>query len=119
MHQIGCHRRQPITSAIRPTVFDHDVAAIDVTGLAQPFEKGRQLWRVVLGRSDVEKPDHRHRRLLRTRRKRPCCRSTAEKVDELAPLHVSPTPAMSARVTPKPWEMSDMVKVLEDWEAAN
>jgi IS1 family transposase len=29
------------------------------------------------------------------------------------------TPAMAAGVTPKLWEMSDMVKVLEDWEAAN
>jgi IS1 family transposase len=28
------------------------------------------------------------------------------------------TPAMAASVTPKLWEMSDMVKVLEDWEAA-
>jgi IS1 family transposase len=28
------------------------------------------------------------------------------------------TPAMAAGVTPKLWEMSDMVKVLEDWEAA-
>jgi IS1 family transposase len=27
------------------------------------------------------------------------------------------TPAMAARVTSKLWEMSDMVKVLEDWEA--
>jgi hypothetical protein len=27
------------------------------------------------------------------------------------------TPAMAANVTPKLWEMSDMVKVLEDWEA--
>ena len=26
------------------------------------------------------------------------------------------TPAMAANVTPKYWEMSDMVKVLEDWE---
>lgn len=26
------------------------------------------------------------------------------------------TPAMAAGVTPKLWEMSDMVKVLEDWE---
>jgi IS1 family transposase len=29
------------------------------------------------------------------------------------------TPAMAAGVTDKLWEMSDMVKVLEDWEAAN
>jgi len=28
------------------------------------------------------------------------------------------TPAMAAGVTAKLWEMSDMVKVLEDWEAA-
>jgi len=28
------------------------------------------------------------------------------------------TPAMAADVTPKLWEMSDLVKVLEDWEAA-
>ena len=28
------------------------------------------------------------------------------------------TPAMAAGVTPKLWEMSDLVKVLEDWEAA-
>ena len=28
------------------------------------------------------------------------------------------TPAMAAGVTKKLWEMSDMVKVLEDWEAA-
>ena len=26
------------------------------------------------------------------------------------------TPAMAAKVTERPWEMSDMVKVLEDWE---
>ena len=40
MNQISCHRRQPITSAIRPAIFDRDVTAIDVTGFAQPFEKG-------------------------------------------------------------------------------
>ena len=28
------------------------------------------------------------------------------------------TPAMAAKVAPKLWEMSDMVKVLEEWEAA-
>jgi hypothetical protein len=29
------------------------------------------------------------------------------------------TPAMAARVTSKLWEMSDMVKVFQDWEATN
>jgi len=39
-------------------------------------------------------------------------------VSALGHKRTSP-PAMAARVTPKLWEMSDMVKVLEDWEAAN
>src|SRR5262249_7131025 len=46
------------------------------------------MWLMTLGRSDVDKSAHRHRRLLRTRSERPCCRSTAEKCDELASLHV-------------------------------
>src|SRR5215471_17290678 len=46
------------------------------------------MWLMTLGRSDVDKPDHRHRRLLRTCSERPCCDSTAEKCDELASLHV-------------------------------
>lgn len=29
------------------------------------------------------------------------------------------SPAMAAGLTGKLWEMADMVKVLEDWEAAN
>ena len=40
MHQISHHRRQPINSALRPAVFDRDVAANHVTGFAQSFEKG-------------------------------------------------------------------------------
>ena len=98
-NEISGHRRQPIVVTLRPSIFDNHVLAIDVAGFAQPFEKSRQLPRVNLGRSGVEKPDHRHRRLLRTRRKRPCCRSTAEKCDELAPLHVSP-------VRTTPWAMA-------------
>jgi hypothetical protein len=77
MNQISHHRRQPIAVTFPPAVFDRHVAAIDVTGFAQPFEKGRQGSRVTLGRSDVEKPDHRHRQLLGARRKRPCYRRAA------------------------------------------
>src|SRR5215469_9467706 len=32
--------------------------------------------------------NHRHRRLLRARRERPCCCRAAEQRDELAPLHL-------------------------------
>ena len=40
MDQISNHRRQPVGSTLSPAIFDCDVAAIDVTGFAQPFEKG-------------------------------------------------------------------------------
>jgi hypothetical protein len=39
MNQIGRHRRQPIKAAPRPAVLDRHVAAINITVLAQPFEK--------------------------------------------------------------------------------
>ena len=35
----------------------------------------------------MEEPDHRHRWLLRMRRKRPGCRRATEPCDELAPSH--------------------------------
>jgi hypothetical protein len=90
MNQISYHRRQPISSTLRPAVFDRDVAAIDVTGFAQPFEKGRQLSRQILGRSAVDKPDHWHRLPLRMRDKRPNRCRTTNNLDEIAPPHVSP-----------------------------
>src|SRR6516165_11344382 len=34
-----------------------------------------------------DKSDHRHRRLLRARRERPCCRRAAEQRYESAPFH--------------------------------
>jgi hypothetical protein len=34
----------------------------------------------------MKKPDHRHRRLLRARRERPCCRA-AECCDKVSPSH--------------------------------
>ena len=42
-NQISYHCRQPIGTALCQEVFDHDGMAIDVTGFAHPFKKGRQL----------------------------------------------------------------------------
>jgi hypothetical protein len=39
LNQISHQRWQPISSALRPAVFDRHVLAIDVTRFAQPFEK--------------------------------------------------------------------------------
>jgi putative tryptophan/tyrosine transport system substrate-binding protein len=58
--------------------------------LGQSALKRRQLR--LVHNSGVQIPDHWHRWLLRTRRQRPSCRRTAEKGDELAPLHFHPGP---------------------------
>jgi hypothetical protein len=42
LNQIGRQRRQPVILALRPAVFDCNVAAIDVTGLTEPFDKSRR-----------------------------------------------------------------------------
>src|SRR5262249_8062000 len=69
-----------------PTVFDRDILALDMTRVFQALAKSAQALRVPVRRCDVEKPDHRHRGLLRPRRKRPhgC---PAEERDELASFH--------------------------------
>jgi hypothetical protein len=53
--------------------------------------KGRQLLGRTSGRTGIEKTNHRHRRVLRARRERPCCRRASEKRDEFASLHVFPS----------------------------
>ena len=76
-------------------VLDRHVLAFDVAGFVEAFaERGRKA-RGGIGRPVSDKPDHRHRRLLRARSERPRYRHTAEKRDELASLHVSPLRATS------------------------
>jgi hypothetical protein len=60
---------------------------------------------VPVRRSDVEEPNHRHRRLLRPRRERPRSRRTAEQRDEIAPLHSRTSLARAMNTSDKetPW----------------
>src|SRR5262249_16725377 len=73
----------------RPFVIDNNVLTLDK---AYFLDTRAERSDVVVGpplkwrRTTGEKPNHRHRRLLRARRERPCG-SAAEKRDELAPLH--------------------------------
>jgi hypothetical protein len=90
-HQIGCHSRQPVVTAFGPAKLDGDVLAVDVASLFQTRAEAGDVIHEWLRRRAVEKPDHRQHGLLGTRRKRPCCRRTADKRDEFAPLHVSPS----------------------------
>jgi len=78
-NQISRQHRETIVLMLRPAIFDHDVLALDVTGLIQSFpERSYQMWSLRKG-PDAEKSDHRHRRLLRARRDRPRCRRAAER----------------------------------------
>ena len=97
MNQIGHHRRQAIKLALCPAVYNFYVVALNITAFSQPFEKGRQLLTRTLSRSGVDKSNYRHRRLLRTRRKRPR-RRAAEQRDEVAPSHVWMAPAWQEKM---------------------
>src|SRR5262245_53824068 len=87
MNQIGYQCRQSVVLPLRPPPFDRYVAALNVTGFAQPLAKCGDGPRVAtLGPTGVDEPDHRQRRLLRARRERPR-RRASEQRDELPPLH--------------------------------
>ena len=86
-NQIGRQCRQSIVLTLRPAIFDRHVAAFDIAGFAQALaECAPRSGAYSAGRPAIEKPDHRHRRLLRARRQRPR-RRAAEPRDELAPSH--------------------------------
>src|SRR5262249_21338394 len=71
--------------SLRPSVFDCDVLALDVAELRKPATEGDQ--EGPIRRYRTEKPDHRHRWLLRARCERPCRSRAADERDELAALH--------------------------------
>jgi hypothetical protein len=63
--QISSHSRKPIELALRPTIFDGDVAALLIAVFTQSPPKRCHHRRERISRSTIEKPDHGHRRLLR------------------------------------------------------
>ena len=69
-----------------PAVFDRHVLALDIAGVFEALAKSAQTVRERIRRCGAEKPDHRHRRLLRARRQRPRGCRAAEQRDELAPF---------------------------------
>ena len=68
-HQIGRQLRHPIHLIFGQTEFDRHVLALDITGLLQALAKSaQQPLRDPSSDWAIEKPDHRHRWLLRARR---------------------------------------------------
>ena len=87
--------RRPFPAADRsgppPTVLDRRRSGPRLKpALLKALAKRRYEMGVVCQPMLVQEANHRHRRLLRTRRKRPRGRRTAEKRDELAPSHCRP-----------------------------
>ena len=97
-NQIGRRARQSIDLALGPAVFDRHVLALDIAALLKALAERAQVVCKRDWRSAVEKPNHRHRRLLRARRERPRRRRAAEQRDELAPLHSITSSAIASSV---------------------
>src|SRR6516162_966183 len=87
-YQIACEVGQSVDLVLRPTILDRHILALDVTSFTNALPECGQIACTVGKRRAAEEPDHRHSRLLRARRERPCGRA-AEESDECAPLCMS------------------------------
>ena len=70
-HQFGCHLEQLLVMAFSPAILDGDILPDDIAGALEAVREAGDIEFVGCGRPGADKPDHRHRRLLRARRKRP------------------------------------------------
>src|SRR5262249_1921071 len=87
-NKIGRQFRQSIGLMLSPTELDGDVPALDVACFLETIAECSCKRCPRVSRRAVQVSDHRHRRLLRARRERPCRRSAAEQRDELAAVQL-------------------------------
>src|SRR5262249_43556379 len=92
------HLWQSIKVAFRPAEFNRNVLALDEARFAQAVAECRHQRDVLLWRTRVQISDHRHCRLLPSRRERPRSRRTAEQRDELAFFHSITSSARASKV---------------------
>src|SRR5262249_40241340 len=95
--QLNCLLRKAVILSLRPTVFDCDVATLDVAGLLEALLNCRYKRRVWGWRHAAEDADHGHC-LLRLRSERPRCRAAKQR-NELAPLHSITSSARASRLS--------------------
>src|SRR5262249_5517497 len=88
-YQIGCKIGQSVVLVLRPAILNRHILALDVAGFTKALAECGQIGCTIDRRRAEEEPYHRHRRLLRPRRKRPSGRA-AEQQYELAPITRSP-----------------------------
>src|SRR5262249_47403686 len=95
--QIGRESRKATVLGLCPAIFNFHVLAFDIAKFAETGSKRRQERRIGPGKPAAQKPDHRQRRLLRSRRERPR-RRAAEQRYELATLHSITSSARASSV---------------------
>src|SRR5262249_27249075 len=96
-HQISRQCRQSLKFIVGPAVLDRKIYAFAIAGVLEALGKSAQRPQKSFGRLRIEKPNHRHRRLLRARRQWPR-RRAAEQRDELTPSHSITSSAMASSV---------------------
>jgi hypothetical protein len=85
--QIGQQCWQAIVSALQPVVLDRYVLPFDVADFIEALAERGHIARVGICRLATNDSDHRHRRLLRACRERPCNCCAAERRYELPPAN--------------------------------
>jgi len=86
LQQIGHQRWITIKVVLRRAELNRHILTLDISGVLETGMKGCDLLAACLYTGNHES-DHRHRRLLCMRRKRPCNYSAAEKPDEFPSPH--------------------------------
>ena len=87
-NELGRDLGEALAASLRPAILDRDGATLDPAEFAQPLHKGGDPLARDRRRGRAQEPDGRQlRRLLRTRRERPCSRRAAEERDELPSPH--------------------------------
>src|SRR5262249_21255096 len=83
-YQVGRKCRQAIVLILRPTILNHNIAALHVADLSKALPECARHGCIAISGCAVQKADHGHRRLP-ARRERPRHRCTAEQRDEFPP----------------------------------
>jgi len=96
-HQVGEQFRHAIEFVLCVAVDDRNVLAFHIAGFREPLTKRAQPGVHSLGRSQVDNPDRRQRRLLCLRRARPSGCRAGQHSEEIAPSHRAVTRSQSRR----------------------
>src|SRR5262245_59903533 len=88
-YQIGCEVGQSVDLVLRPAILNRHILALDVAGFTKALAECGQISCTIDRRRAAEEPNHRHSRLLRARRERPCRRAAGQRDERAAPHSIT------------------------------